>query len=423
MTADADVVVVGAGFAGLRAARDCSDAGAATILLEARHRLGGRTYTKPFDSTGDLVELGGSYFLSEHNEVGAEIERYGLGTRRCDLPASFRWHTGGVLRSGLLPVPAEEWRELKAALLRVADDADRYAKGADRELAALSLAQYLDRIDTTAAVRDFLFGWSLTSIGAPAAEGAIGDGLASVADHGGLLGYAKMLELTPTPGWSRLAEEMAATPGIELCLGHVVTRIGRRRHGFEVETTAGTFEAPWLVIALPINVLPHVELDLEVPAGIAAVAGANAGAAIKVLIRAADVPKRCWGIGRGEGLGQLIWDHEDADATWLVGFGARVPDFDPDDRAAVARAVRAYFPEASLIDSEWHDWNTDPYARGTWRTALPGHRPHDTANDPDSPLQFAGADIGRRAQGWIEGALSSGAEAAANLTRQFARIR
>jgi phytoene dehydrogenase-like protein len=43
-----DVVVIGAGFAGLRAARDLSDAGVRVALLEARDRIGGRAWTRPF---------------------------------------------------------------------------------------------------------------------------------------------------------------------------------------------------------------------------------------------------------------------------------------------------------------------------------------------------------------------------------------
>ena len=48
MSDDADVIVVGGGFAGLRAARDLADAGRDVVLLEARDRLGGRTWTRPF---------------------------------------------------------------------------------------------------------------------------------------------------------------------------------------------------------------------------------------------------------------------------------------------------------------------------------------------------------------------------------------
>ena len=53
---EADVVVVGAGFAGLRAAQDLLDAGRSVIVLEARDRVGGRA--KPATVAGDVGDLG-----------------------------------------------------------------------------------------------------------------------------------------------------------------------------------------------------------------------------------------------------------------------------------------------------------------------------------------------------------------------------
>ena len=104
--ADVDVIVVGAGLAGLRAARDLEEAGQTVVVLEARDRVGGRGYTA--EMAGRLVELGGSWFTPEHTEVRAELERYGLGVRDYPEVVHARWLTDGQLRRGL-PVP---WNEL-----------------------------------------------------------------------------------------------------------------------------------------------------------------------------------------------------------------------------------------------------------------------------------------------------------------------
>ncbi len=56
----ADVVVVGAGFAGITAARDLRAAGIDVVLLEARDRVGGRTLNHPIDSR-HIVEVGGQW--------------------------------------------------------------------------------------------------------------------------------------------------------------------------------------------------------------------------------------------------------------------------------------------------------------------------------------------------------------------------
>ena len=104
MTGEADVLVAGAGLAGLRAARDLAEAGRSVLLLEARDRPGGRTWTRPFAGSGPMVEMGGSWFAPGHAEARAELARYGLATRTYDAPSAVRWRTGGELRDGL-PVP------------------------------------------------------------------------------------------------------------------------------------------------------------------------------------------------------------------------------------------------------------------------------------------------------------------------------
>ena len=98
------------------------------LVLEARDRPGGRTWTRPFAGTGPPVEIGGSWFTPEHLEVPAELARYGLGTRTYDAPAAVRWRTGGELRDAL-PVPFGELGALEAALVAIAVDAAALAAG------------------------------------------------------------------------------------------------------------------------------------------------------------------------------------------------------------------------------------------------------------------------------------------------------
>ena len=97
--ADADVLVVGGGLAGLVAARDLTEAGRRVIVLEARDRLGGRTWTGTLPGTDVDVEFGGTWVHPESQPaVAAEIERYGLAMRTYREPAVGIFVTGGQRR-------------------------------------------------------------------------------------------------------------------------------------------------------------------------------------------------------------------------------------------------------------------------------------------------------------------------------------
>src|SRR6478735_1674573 len=74
-----DVVVVGAGLAGLTAAVDLVAAGHRVVVLEARGRVGGRT-TGQLMSDGHTIEMGGQWFGPTQTEVLALAERHGLQT-------------------------------------------------------------------------------------------------------------------------------------------------------------------------------------------------------------------------------------------------------------------------------------------------------------------------------------------------------
>ncbi|GLB07875.1 hypothetical protein AtubIFM57258_003243 [Aspergillus tubingensis] len=71
-----EAIVIGAGYAGLVAARDLVKVGKKTLLVEARDRIGGRTWSAEVDGT--TYEMGGTWVSHVHGRLFAEMQRYGL---------------------------------------------------------------------------------------------------------------------------------------------------------------------------------------------------------------------------------------------------------------------------------------------------------------------------------------------------------
>ena len=99
---DTSVVVIGAGFAGIVAARDLSEAGRSVVVLEARDRIGGRTWYREVPGTGVMAEYGGM-FLSRATQpnMAREIERYGNAVIHAADPNTVAWIDGDRRDEGM----------------------------------------------------------------------------------------------------------------------------------------------------------------------------------------------------------------------------------------------------------------------------------------------------------------------------------
>ena len=103
-----DVIVVGGGFAGVTAARECAQRGRRTLLLEARDRLGGRTWSGRWHDVP--IEYGGAWVHWHQPHTFSELTRAGLTVSVSDDAARAFWYVGGERRSGpsssAMPSPA-----------------------------------------------------------------------------------------------------------------------------------------------------------------------------------------------------------------------------------------------------------------------------------------------------------------------------
>jgi monoamine oxidase len=407
------VLVAGAGFAGLAAAVQLRDLGLAVEIIEARDRLGGRTWTRAFGDNGPRVEYGGTWFTPEHHRVIRELERAGSPVRE-NVPTTWRWRTDDTIRTGL-PVERAEWPRLEAALRRVLADADSLGDADSLAgIGSLSFADYLDRLDTTRGVRDFLTGWWAVTGGSEPSSGAAIDGLAAIADHGGLLGVPETLRRSPALGWAAIAESMARHAQAPVRFGTELVAVDWG-DAVTLESSDGErLTADAAVIAVPLNVLDRIAFEPALPERLTESFGKNRGRALKMWLRARGVTPASLAAGAGRGLDLLLADRAVDRDQLLVGFGPATDWFDPTDGRAVQAALRAFYPDAELVAFDSHDWNADPFSRGTWATAPVGDV--DALNHarfaPAGRVGFASSDFAPDAAGWIEGALAAGHSAA-----------
>ncbi len=426
---DADVIVIGAGLAGLTAARDLADAGRRVTVLEARDRIGGRTWTGTLPGTDVMVEWGGTWVHPDTQPaVARAIERYGIRTAPHAAPTNFAWHTNGRLRTDTaveadLRRAFEEFDDAFAAIRT------RLTAAGDVDLAALAdidvaVTDWLDRHGQSEVASEALLAFAASMGGGDPARLSVLAMLLDVVETGYRIDHAWTdLGSTFTDGTRSLATAIA--DGLDIRLGHVVRRIRSDESGAEVTLEGGaTLRAPVVIVATPINTWRDVAFEPGLTGARArAATDGQPGLASKVIAVARNVPAAFAAFGWATPVQAMVSMRSVGDDAQLVvgfdGLGA----VDPSDRIAAEDAVRAFVPGAEILAWGGHDWIADPFSRGTWLAMPPAwltDGTFDALEGPDGRLVFAGSDVSPEGAGWIEGALASGHVAAAGAAELLA---
>ena len=429
---DHDVLVVGGGIAGLTAARDLAQGGYRVLVLEARDRLGGRTWWKRFGDTDHHTEMGGTWFDegTQHN-IAREIKRYSLPTVLSPAGQEFRVTLGGrSLARPDQPVPRYVRPDLDKALDHIVDQSRRVTFGSDLDSPDLHdldipFSEFIAPYTDQPLVAEYLSMWAAFAFGCDPSEVSALQVLTWVAGYDNTTWTLDDAPATKfAQGTESLVTALAQDGGADIGLSAPVASIVDAGDHVVVTTTGGeTHRARFAVLATPVNTWEDIELPVPADSPKRRYAAEGlAGHAVKLHALVDNVPEFLMASGWG---GPLCWVSEQANfdgGRLLVGIGEDDSAIDGMDRAQVQQAIRRFAPEATVRMCHSHNWSTDPYAKGTWTAYRPGQlsRYYSDFPVPHGRLYFAGSDLARGWAGFMDGAIESGADAAAALGLRLA---
>jgi len=421
-----DTAVVGAGFAGITAARNLVDQGRSVVVLEAGDRIGGRTYARPFVGHEHITaELGGSWINRDLQPwMRSEVARYGALLTEDFMPMSQAFITDGARRS--FPVPAEEIGDLERLIGHLRDASKRITPSRRLSTQALrdldiSVDEFLAPLNVGPATRDLLYATVAWYVGADARSVSILSIIAQTAAFGhSPYGFFGALTERFVGGAGKLLDLMVEGSRLDVRLKHHVAQVEQGQDGLVVRTKDGlSVRARSCVMAVPTNVLQHVDFR----PGLAEdkqrhLSQNHLGNLYKPSILVHNIPPRPFSLGLGR-LQSLCLGYEYEDGTCLVmGFGSRTGIVEPRGQKEVEEAVREYYPEAEVIAVDVHDWSEDPLFNGTHRVDRPGDALDflQAMSRPEGRIVFAGTDVADTVwRTWIEGAMDSGHRATVDV--------
>jgi len=446
---EADVVIVGAGLAGLTAARALRTAGREVVVLEARDRVGGRVLNAEVPGhPGVVVEVGGQWVGPTQERVLAlarelrlaTVPTHDVGEHLIEWRGGLRRHRGTIPRVG--PAVLADVAQLRARIDRLAARvpvAAPWAAPRARALDAQTFATWLDRAAVTHGARTLLEMATEAVWAAEPADLSLLHVLFYVRSAGGFdalvdtAGGAQ--ERRFAGGSQRLACALADGLGPQrVVLGAPVRRVEHGPAGVTARADGDvTVRARRAIVALPPVLTQRVAWDPPLPGFRDQLVQRTAqGTVTKCMAVYAQPFWRADGLSgqatSDAGPVRTVFDNSPAGGRpgVLLGFlegdrARRLGHADPATRrwAVLDTFARLFGPRAARPEA-WieHQWAEEEWTRGCYGASMPpgawtSFGPALRA--PIGPLHWAGAETATVWSGYMDGAVRSGESAAEEL--------
>ena len=438
----ADVVVVGAGLAGLTAARSLLDAGVDVLVLEARDRVGGRTHSVE-ETDGLVIEYGGQWVGPTQDRALALIAELGLETfvqysdgDNLQVTGATALRYQGAIPTGD-PVQAADLVDAMVELTTTCMQIDP-ARPWEHPLAAALDATTLESWIVAQPYGEGAKQWIRTLSRAvfPAEPGEISllHALFYLRSGGGvekMIGTINSAQETRiSAGAQQLSLGLAEVLGDRVRLSSPVTRIDHDEDGVLVHHDRGTTRARRAIVAIPPVLAGRIRYSPPMPGMRDQLTQRSfMGSVLKVHVvydrpfwREAGLSGH---VTSDVGLVHVTFDqsHPDRPEGVLVGFidshlGRTAAQMDPADRrAAVVEDLARIFGDGAAHPVGYYErsWMDEEYSRGcyvgmltpgTWSTLGPALR------EPVGPIHWAGTETAVIWNGYMDGAIRSGEDAA-----------
>ena len=445
---DADIAIVGAGLAGLVAARRIAAAGLEPIVVEARDRVGGRILNHPLDGhDGAVVEVGGQWvgptqhrMLALAEEVGvATYPTYDEGENVIEWRGALRRYRGAIPRinAAILADVAQAQLRLDRLARTVPVEAPWAARRA-HALDGQTFETWLRRHVVTRGAR------TLFEIGCEAVWAAEPRDLSllhvafyvhSAGGFGALIGTAGGAQERRFAGGSqRVALRMADALGDRVVLGAPVTRIEHGPDGIRLRARGGhRIRARRVVVALPPTLTARIAFDPPLPGLRDQLVQRMPQGTVTKCMAVYDRP--FW---RDDGLtGQATSDVGPVRTTFdntppggspgvMLGFlegdhARRLGTLPADQRRAlVLDCFGRFFGDRARRPDAWieRSWAEEEFTRGCYGCSMPtgAWTTFGAAlRAPIGVVHWAGSETGTVWSGYMDGAVQSGERAAAEV--------